>query len=112
MSNLAGNINIFNGGITLLPDGTIKASKVVAGSYTIKSDSETIGTATLISGQTEIIINNTAVNADIKIFITPQDTLTRPLYVKSRTDGESFTVAVDTPQSQDVNFDWWILDVE
>jgi hypothetical protein len=112
MSNLAGNIDIFNGGITLLPDGTIKANKVVAGEYSVRSASETIGTAAIVAGQTERVVTSSKIKADSKIFVTPQGSLTKPLYVKARINGASFTVAVDEVQSQDVTFDWWILDTE
>ena len=113
MSNLAGNIDIFDGGITLLPDGTIKANKVVAGSYSVKSDSQSAGEAVLGANSNHITIENPNIKADSKVFVTPtSSTNGQSLIVSEKIEGTSFTVSIDNTFDQDVNFDWWILNVE
>ena len=67
MSTLTGNIDIFDGAIVLEPDGTITATEVVAGSYSVKSDSNTAGTAVLNAGETEVVVASEAVT-DTKYF--------------------------------------------
>ena len=116
--NLAGNVDLFDGAIVLEPDGsvniegTLAADKVEAGSYAIKETSELVGSSTLAAGDTEIVIENTNVQEDSKVFITPTtSTGGQTLIVSQKTEGESFTVSIETAIENDITFDWWILDV-
>lgn len=69
-----------------------------------------IGTDTITAGETEIVVETTAVTEESKIFITATTTTRRQtLYVIEKTGGESFTVSLDRPLPTDVTFDWFIV---
>ena len=116
--NLAGNVDLFDGAIVLDPDGsvniegTLVADKVEAGSYAIKETSELVGSATLVTGETEVVILNANVQDGSKIFVTPTTTTGgQTLIVSQKTTGESFIVSIENAIETDITFDWWILDV-
>ena len=72
----------------------------------------TIGDDTLVAGETEIMIETTAVKTDSKIFVTATtSTGGQALVVIEKKAGESFTVNLDSPLPSDVTFDWWIVQV-
>jgi len=116
---LAGNVNLFNGKVVIEPNGnmtvngTISAEKVVADEFSVKGSSTLVGSAVITAGQTEIIINNTDVKANSKIFVTAtSSTNGQSLIVLEKTAGTSFKVGIDLPYYTDISFDWWILNVE
>ena len=77
------------------PDGTSNAS---------------IGEATIVAGQTEILIETTAVTADSKIFVTATtSTDGQTPYVIEKVDKTSFKVKIDAPAAADITFDWFII---
>ena len=68
-----------------------------------------IGTDTIIAGQTSIVIETTAVTADSKIFVTPTTKTDKVLSVTTKVEGESFTVEVAAAATEDVEFNWWVV---
>jgi len=69
-----------------------------------------IGTAKIDAGQTEVVIETTAVTADSKVFVTATtSTGGQTLIVSVKKAGESFTVKLDSPLTTDVKFDWFII---
>ena len=114
-SNLAGNVDFFEGEIVFSPDGTISAETVEtqvlsANEIRIPTESETVGTATIAAGTSEVVINSTLVQDSSKIFATPRGTTNnQTLYVSSVLSRQSFAVSVDTTTPVDILFDWWVV---
>ena len=130
-SDLAGNVNVFNGAIILQPngnvdiEGTVQANTVIATEFAVKGtntvilengdevEAPTIGEQTLSAGETSIIINNVLIKEDSKIFVTAtSSTKGQQLYVDSKIAGEGFIVKIDSAVEEDITFDWWIVSVE
>ena len=116
---LAGNVDVFNGSIVLAAngditiDGTLEAQKVVADEFAVKGASSLIGTSTLPAGQTTITIDSASVASTSKVFVTATNsTQGQQLYVSNKVEGTSFTVAIDNAVLSDINFDWWIVNIE
>jgi len=122
--SLAGNVDVLNGALVVEPNGnvtvkgTLLAQKVETTdisteNVTIKAASKSVGSGTITSGQTQIVIDNTLIKTGSKVFVTAtSSTNGQALIVKEKLDGVSFTVAVDRPVPGDVAFDWWIVNVE
>jgi hypothetical protein len=124
----SGNIDAFNGALVMTTSGgiiakgeissdTVVARKVaVLGESTVaenstSADGSTIGEETLGAGLLEVTIDNANVNPDSKIFITPTTgTGGKALIVKQKDNG-SFTVSIDSAHSEDIDFDYWIVEV-
>ncbi|OGH21221.1 MAG: hypothetical protein A2629_02580, partial [Candidatus Levybacteria bacterium RIFCSPHIGHO2_01_FULL_41_15] len=114
-NNQLGGINILAGKVTIDNKGNIKTE----GELTVKkvnidtaaSDAASLGSATLLAGQTSVIIETTAVTNKSKVFITPTTkTGNRSLIVSQKSAGTGFTVTIETSYTSDIKFDWWIVD--
>gem|GEM_PF-4038230 len=111
--------------------GKLEADGVVAGAFTVKvvdPNSKTIGEATITAIKTDadgdgidddtksdgksIIIKTKAVSDTSRIFVSPKakEALKFPLTVTETKDGEYFKVEVPEAVSDDLVFDWWIVD--
>lgn len=117
--NLAGNIDLFNGKVTMSVNGDIKtagtitAKKIITEEYSVKGTSKTIGTGILKAGTTEITITTDAVKSNSKIFITPTVLgLKEPLSIIEKEEGVTFTVGITEPMLIDLTFDWFIMNIE
>jgi CheY-specific phosphatase CheX len=103
------------GNISIL--GTLTAEKVVVdgietGQITIKvkkAGEETIGTGTIIAGETKTIIETKAISVDSKVFVTPLTEKPVLWSVSEKKKGESFTITLDVVNTEDIKFDWWIV---
>jgi hypothetical protein len=114
---LAGNVDIFNANIVLTPEGniksagTIEAKKVKTEELTLKDQS--IGSGLLTANTTSVTIPSSLVKANSRVFITPTtSTLGQTVYLKAKTNGINFEVAIDSPVAQDIRFDWFIVNEE
>ncbi|MEN9389537.1 MAG: YapH protein, partial [Candidatus Parcubacteria bacterium] len=111
---LTGSIDFFDTGIVFTPDGSIIAQGDVKAA-TVTTDeliiaNSTLGSATLHANQTSIEIETTKVKGTSRIFITPTtSTLGKSLFVEAKETGSSFTVEIDSPASEDIKFDWFIV---
>ena len=123
MKNKAGNLNIFDGKVVISPDGEmtvekihageVAAAKVKASEYEVIAGSEVSGNSNLLTGQTEITILTSKVRSNSKIFVTSNSDLEgKSIYVSNKVEGVSFTVKLNQAISKDVNFDWFILNIE
>jgi hypothetical protein len=84
--------------ITDTPVGTPSASQATA------------GTGTLSRGQVEVLIPTSAVTANSLIYVTPLSaTGNQVLFVKQKSAGAGFSVAIDRQVSTDIQFNWWII---
>ena len=86
-----------------------KYQLVVDGFITTNSS---IGQAIIPAGTSEITIKNPNVTNYTLVYVTPtSSTENNVLFVKSKKDGE-FTVGFTNPLNIDVNFNWWIVQVQ
>ncbi|MBP9690722.1 hypothetical protein KBD81_01440, partial [Candidatus Woesebacteria bacterium] len=134
----AGDIEAFGGKIVMTADGsivlenTVKADKIVARTFTVlgadtvalESTSSatladpavqkqsTVGTATIESGQTEIVIENINIDANSKIFITPTTSTEGQTLILIEKSVGSAKITIDTAVTSDITFDYWIVGVE
>jgi hypothetical protein len=104
--DLSGNVDLL--------DGKLRAKILETGALTIETvdaAAPTLGKATIVSGQTGVVINTTAVNPNSRIFVTAKSTsaLNFPLTVLSIQDGTSFMVGIPAGYGSDIEFDWWIV---
>lgn len=115
----AGEYNYFAGKVgigtnnplfDLQVNGTASANKIA---ITASSPSnESVGTSTISAFAESTTINTTAIKETSLIFVTSKTNVNSPLAVTSQISGSSFTVSIGTPQSQNVDFNWWIVDKE
>ncbi|MDD4027276.1 MAG: hypothetical protein PHO75_03775, partial [Candidatus Shapirobacteria bacterium] len=67
------------------------------------------GNSLLPSNQKEITINNSQINTTSQVYVTvTKGSKNQKLSVTSKSNG-SFTVGLDTPLSEDIEFKWWII---
>jgi hypothetical protein len=93
--------------------GEVAAAKVKASEYEVIAGSEVSGNSNLLTGQTEITILTSKVKSNSKIFVTSNSDLEgKSIYVSNKVEGVSFTVKLNQAISKDVNFDWFILNIE
>ena len=83
-----------------------------SGKISIKSDSEnaSVGIETIPANEKEIRIENTSVNENSKIFITPRsvDGIVPALGIKE-VGSSYFIVETDAIMEKDIKFDWWLI---
>jgi hypothetical protein len=116
------------GNVDLLK-GKLEAEGVVAGAFTVKivdPDAKTIGENAIHiyrdadgDGKDDnfpgndgksIIVKTKSVSKNSRIFVTPKITTSEPLAVIEIKEGESFTVSVKSAVSEEVSFDWFIVE--
>jgi hypothetical protein len=87
---------------------TVKVDKLAV-NQNPTSGQATIGTGTINAGSQTVVVSNTNVTANSKIFlqITSQDG--DSVRVVSKQSGTGFTVKLNTVQTQNVTFDYWII---
>ena len=116
-----GNV-YFSGNVEVAGDLTVN-NLVVANSDSVATESAQInsgeittnaiaGKAILPAGQTEIKIINPKLKNEGLIYVTPvSSTQNKVLYVKSKDIG-TFTVGFNEEIDTEVEFNWWIIDLE
>ena len=114
-NNQLGGINILSGKVTIDTQGNIKtAGEVIAKKINIDtsaSNSPSLGSGTLLAGETSITISTTAVTNKSKIFVTATSkTGGQELAVTKKAEGTGFTVEIETQYIKDIRFDWFIID--
>ena len=121
---------IIDGSVSILGDVTISGDinlDGVLGATTVKTktieidipspdpdtgkSSSTIGDDTITAGQTEKVIETTAVKTDSKIFVTATTTTDKVLSATDITSGESFKVQIPAASTGNIKFNWWIVQV-
>ncbi len=135
-SPLAAAVDFFNGQIKLSKEGNIEiegtliAKKIQTEELTIAQQilgeatssaeasssatlaSRSIGESVIKAGTTFVTIQTNKVKSTSKIFVTPTTLTSQSLVVTAKVAGTSFTVSLNQSQSQDVSFDWWIVNTE
>ena len=102
-----------NGDVDLM-GGKLRARVLETGAMVIETvnvNAPTLGTGTIVSGQTQVVIPTEAVVATSRIFVTAKaaSALNFPLTVTNITPGTGFTVSMPAIEGTDIDFDWWIV---
>ncbi|MFA4817609.1 MAG: tail fiber domain-containing protein [Parcubacteria group bacterium] len=96
--------------------GQLSAVGVETGTLTIKiidKDSATIGSAIIPAGETSVTVKTKAVTKNSKIYLTPAGTTkNQVLYVGDISEGENLEIKVDSPVTEDIGFNWWIVEAK
>jgi len=107
-------IDLENGKVTIDTNGNI----ITKGEVTVKklnvtedtaTQSGTIGTAVIPSGQTTITIPTTAITDVSHVFTSPDSPLNFSLGITNKKAHQSFTVQIPSAQFQPISFSWWIV---
>ena len=103
----AGKIKMDTTG-NMVVEGSITTSKVKI------NTSDTLGASagkdTIPAGQTSIVVDTTAVKPESLIFVTATSKTGQVLSVSNQVAGTSFTVNIPAASTQNINFNWWIVD--
>jgi hypothetical protein len=96
------------------PSAVIAASQNFAenGMYApaLKTNSQAAGTGILPANQQEIILYNNKVTSKSLIYVTATSaTQNKALFVAEKVAGQYFKVAIDSPLTANVTFNWWIV---
>jgi len=108
-----GGVDILNGLIVIDTSGnmkiagTITADSVEAKKYTVLGD-QSIGSATIPTGETSIEISTGIATSSSKIFLTATSLTDKQITVVEKNNG-SFKVAIPQPTTSPISFDWWIV---
>ena len=113
--NILGDVTI-SGDVDI--DGVLGATTVRAKKIEIDipapdpdtgKSSASIGEGIITAGETQVVIETTAVTDKSRVFITPTTKTNQVLSVTTKDGGKSFTVETSTPAIQDIKFDWWVV---
>ena len=109
--NLAGNIDLLDGTVTISPDGLVDVQgEIRAEKYSVASkttDDASAGKSVILAGETVITVTTTALNDNSLIFVTP-DT---PVLLGTRKIGPTeFEITIDKKEHNDIIVSWWIVD--
>lgn len=103
-----GDIEFMGGLITFDTSGNVLVEEITAKKYNVLGES--IGSTTITAGSTSVFIPTDAVTAESVIFTNPKTPIFFPLSVTDKVDGSGFTVELYQAETNDVEFDWWIVD--
>jgi hypothetical protein len=114
-STLSKLVDFFSGLVTIDNTGTIKAQFVTANQLQVISGKSS-GTGTIRAGFSTVDISTNVVKSTSRILITPNAAITTPLAVTAKveqnkttnTNGK-FTVSLPYATTQDIHFDWLII---
>ncbi|MBI2032008.1 MAG: hypothetical protein HYT08_05355, partial [Candidatus Levybacteria bacterium] len=114
-SNGLGGINILSGKVTIDTNGNIKTEGEITAKKvnidTTASNAASLGSGTLLAGDTSVVVDTAAVTNKSRIFVTATSlTGGQPLVVTNKAAGSGFTVEIERRYSRDIKFDWWIVD--
>ncbi len=123
IANVFGELTFQGKKIAMTTDGSIKvasrveAKTVVAQEFTVKStdNGKTLGTNATVGmgiikvGQNKLIIENTKVTTNAKVFITPRTVTNQTIAVTDIVNNTSFTVELNSIADKDITFDYWII---
>jgi len=116
-ANLA---SLTTGMITIASSGSATDSSALSSLIGSADSNSTAGVSNIVSPGTEVTINSPFITGNSLIYLTPTgDTSNKVLFVKSKEScltqslncTPSFTVAIDSPASSDISFNWWIIEL-
>ena len=109
--SLAGNIDLFDGVVTIQPDGLLDVKGEIRAEKYAVSTKETskasAGKNVILAGNTSIEVTTDALNDNSLIFVTPN----KPVLVGSKKTGDNtFEITLVENQDNDIEVSWWIVD--
>lgn len=107
-SALAESIDLFNGKVTINKLGDIKAHSVIVADFKVVSG-HISGSGTVKSGQKTVFVENSLVDQDSRILITPTTETIMVLAVTKKEDNKGFWVSSPEVLKQNLDFDWWMV---
>ncbi|MDO8340418.1 MAG: site-specific integrase [Candidatus Woesebacteria bacterium] len=108
---IAGNLKL-KGNIVVIADAPLTATDSAQITPGEINTNATAGKAILTANTNEVKIINPKINNDTLIYVTPlSSTQNKVLYVKSKDIGY-FTVGFSDTLDTDVEFNWWIIELE
>ena len=104
-------------GLELLPDQQVMSRELVVAAPDdgLSPYEDTVGSSafsgstTIPKGQTSVTVESTRVTDTAPVYVTPQGATNATLTVTTKKAGSHFVVSVDSPQTADLPFSWWIL---
>jgi len=108
-----GGVDIFNGLIVmdtkgnLKVKGTVIADSIEASKYTVLGE-QSIGSGTIPAGRTSVEVATSIATSSSKIFLTMTSLSDKQVTVIEKTAGK-FKVAIPSPTTSPISFDWWIV---
>ncbi len=74
-------------------------------------DAAVIGTATIVAGEKNVMVETGAVTKESRVFMTIKSKLSQEatLMVTDINENDSFKVELVSPAKEDIVFDWWII---
>ncbi len=94
----------------------VESNVIVAGEYVIaKDESESdknTGSVTIYAGQSEIFVENTKINNSSRVMVTPIGSSPINWIVSEKREGQGFIIKLDGGVSEDIVFDYWIVQAE
>jgi hypothetical protein len=104
-----GEIEMMGGLVRIDTEGNVAAETVAAKQYKVAGAS--LGTSTLPAGEMKVFVETEMARETAKIFTGPRTkTGNQMLIIESVEDGRGFTVAMENPIENDIDFDWWIVE--
>jgi hypothetical protein len=98
--------------ITIASPPTASDSSTIYDLLPTITSNATAGESILSSPNTELTIESPYVTPNSLVYLTPTtNTDNKVLFVKSKNE-KSFTVAIDTPATSDISFNWWIIQLK
>lgn len=91
---------------TVTVEGTVETKELKAETITL---TESAGSGVIPAGKTEVTISTSAIKETGKVFITDTSGSFVQFAVVEKKAGESFTVRIQNPASEDVTFDWLVV---
>jgi hypothetical protein len=108
------SVEFMGGKFTVDTNGyLVTTGEITAAKYNVSVSDESkasIGKGTIVAGQTSAVIDTTVITEDSLVFVTATTKTKQPLTVTTKVNGESFTVEIDTAETRDISFNWWIVD--
>ena len=118
---LADKVDIFNGLVTIDKTGKLIAQDIEAKTITTEKltintpevNAASIGSGKLAAGETKVAVYTDKASTNSKVFITAKSsTQGQTPYVELAEEGAGFVVSIDSAVSNDIDFDWWIVETK
>lgn len=107
-SSLAYQVNFFNGLVTIDKTGNLRAQTVTVAAFKVVAN-KISGSGKITAGTKSVDIENAQVEANSRILITPNSETNLVLAVTNKTEGKKFTVSTAQQASEDIVFDWFLV---
>jgi excisionase family DNA binding protein len=104
-------VDILNGKVVIAANGDITTKGEITTKKinidTTQVAGASLGTATILNGQTKITVNTTAITDKSKIFVQAIDAPVATAV--KRVDADTFEIRIALPQTTDLKLNWWIV---